>query len=90
MLSLYRNPTGEGIFTGHETNPAVNVFVSQLGVSAGEEVVTLKKRVKDLEDTINKYKVIKQQAAHSAVDTPTEKVVLMSLLLPYVRGNFHY
>lgn len=57
MLSLYRNPTGEGVFSKTETNVAMNAFASQLGMSEAEEVEALKAKIKNLEDTITKYKV---------------------------------
>ena len=52
MVSLYRNPTGEGIFTGHTENTLAKGLSSQLGMTAGDEVEALKKRVKELEESI--------------------------------------
>ena len=57
MVSLYNNPTGEGIFTGHDNAPAVSYFASQLGVGQGDTVEELKKKVKELEGIIGKLKV---------------------------------
>lgn len=57
MLSLYRNPTGEGIFSGHEATVAVNAFASQLGMSDAESTEALKVKIKTLQETITKYKV---------------------------------
>lgn len=59
MVSLYKNPRGESIFTGHENTAGINVAASQLGIGGNEgSVETLKKKIKELEQTIEKFKVL--------------------------------
>lgn len=52
MVSLYRNPTGEGLFGPH-TATSVNVAA----MSGPESVEDLKKRIVALEKTIKELKV---------------------------------
>ena len=55
MLSLYKDPSGESIFT--ENTAAINAFVSQLGMAGESEVEALKKKIKELQEAIDKSKV---------------------------------
>ena len=52
MLSLYRDPNGEGVFT--ETNAAMTTYASQQNICESVEMEALKKKIKELEDIIKK------------------------------------
>ena len=57
MILLYKNPTGEGIFSAHEVTIAGNVFGTQVGATESEEVNELKRKITELEKAVNKLKV---------------------------------
>ena len=54
MISLYRNPNGEGLFGPQSTSHGVNAVV----MSGSENVEELKKKIIALEKTIKKLQVI--------------------------------
>lgn len=53
MVSLYRNPKGEGLFGPQSTSIGTNAILS-----GPEEVQELKKKIVGLEDTIKKLQVV--------------------------------
>lgn len=57
MVSLYRNPTGEGIFGVQDTTHAVNT-VALLTQVGPEEVMEMRQKIIMLEETVKKFKVI--------------------------------
>lgn len=64
MLSLYKDPDGEGVFSAHDDPGQVitTVHVAQGGPPAQQselqqENSNLRKRVKQLEDAISEYQV---------------------------------
>ena len=54
MISLYKNPNGEGILTGKDPTVGVNPFLSQPG---GDDIAALKKRIKELEGKVDQSRV---------------------------------
>ena len=54
MISLYRNPNGEGLFGPQSTSHGVNAVV----MSGSENVEELKKKIIALEKTIKKLQVL--------------------------------
>ena len=58
MILLYKNPTGEGIFSAHEVTVARNVFGTQVGATESEEVNELKRKITELEKAVVKLKVL--------------------------------
>lgn len=65
MLSLYKDPDGEGVFSAHD-DPAAGQITTVHGIQGGPpaqqsdlqgENDSLRKRVKQLEDAILEYQV---------------------------------
>ena len=57
MVRLFKDPNGETVFTAHEEALQITTVIGGHHPQFNEEVASLRKKIKQLEDTIMEYKV---------------------------------
>lgn len=58
MVGLFKDPNGETVFTAHEGALQITTVIGGHHPQLDEELASLRKKIKQLEDTIVEYKVI--------------------------------
>ena len=61
MVRLFKDPNGETVFTAHEEALQITTVIGGHHSQHNEELVSLRKKLKQLEATIVEYKVYNHQ-----------------------------
>lgn len=67
MVRLFKDPNGETVFTAHEGALQITTVIRGHHPQLNEELASLRKKVKQLEDTIVEYKVFMMSYSVSLV-----------------------